>query len=408
MPLVRGKMDRGWKRAAISVAALFSLAPESRAYEFSGKVFDKFAAPIVAAQVCLTPPGEGCVATGMDGSYKLTEATVSAFPASYASSRTSPVLRGGKLILSAPEGTMATREWFRIGGDLAEGPKRISANGEIDPGLPASLGAGMGILRIRAPGFSRAWMVMSAGEAFSLKPLDPPRREAAGLGKSAADPAGIAVSRQGYRPVTLSPTLADRIGLAVYLASVGDSILFDGATLKGWSANPAIWSIKDDAIDGKATNGGQLAISKDDFGSFRLVVSSRLPSKSQHLGICFWGSRPTKVNDWGYGNCIDVMPPHNWMWDYSAGGLNAGLPEPKPSFPDDVWNHAEILADIGKGTIRMAVNGVAVVNYTDKNPARLKRGPIGLQIHAGASEVQYKDLVVLTAPQADTLFTLKK
>jgi hypothetical protein len=54
----------------------------------------------------------------------------------------------------------------------------------------------------------------------------------------------------------------------------------------------------------------------------------------------------------------------------------------------------------------MAVNGVEVTRYTDEDPTRLRRGPIGLQIHAGASEVEYKDLVVEVDPKEDRLVTL--
>src|SRR5439155_23878772 len=34
--------------------------------------------------------------------------------------------------------------------------------------------------------------------------------------------------------------------------------LFDGATLKGWDGDPAIWAVKDGAIDGTAEKGGKL------------------------------------------------------------------------------------------------------------------------------------------------------
>jgi hypothetical protein len=54
------------------------------------------------------------------------------------------------------------------------------------------------------------------------------------------------------------------------------------------------------------------------------------------------------------------------------------------------------------------VNGVEVTRYKDEDPRRLQRGPIGLQIHAGASEVEYKDLELdVISPDEDRLLTLK-
>ena len=123
------------------------------------------------------------------------------------------------------------------------------------------------------------------------------------------------------------------------------------------------------------------------------------------MGVCFWG---TRMADWGYGNCILVIPSSGGMWDYHPG--KKGPPReklPHPDFDPHVWHEAEILAHLKTGTIRMAVNGVEVTRYTDEDPTRLRKGPIGLQIHTGASEVEYKDLVVEVDPKEDRLMTLK-
>ena len=66
-----------------------------------------------------------------------------------------------------------------------------------------------------------------------------------------------------------------------------------------------------------------------------------------------------------------------------------------------------MLGNLKNGTIRMAVNGVELVRYKDEDPARLKRGPIGLQIHSGASIVEYKDVEVEVDPKEDRLITVK-
>lgn len=45
--------------------------------------------------------------------------------------------------------------------------------------------------------------------------------------------------------------------------------------------------------------------------------------------------------------------------------------------------------------------------YTDEDRARLRKGPIGLQIHSGASVVEYKDIEIETNPTEDRLVTVK-
>jgi hypothetical protein len=181
--------------------------------------------------------------------------------------------------------------------------------------------------------------------------------------------------------------------------------LFDGASLAGWEGDPAIWSVREGAIDGVAEHGGQLIYTKGDYQSFRMTLQSRLASETNHLGVCFWGDR---VSDFGYGQCILVIPPSGGMWDYHPG--KKGPPReklPHPNFDPHVWHTTEILANFQTGRVRMAVNGVEVTRYQDIDQTRLHKGPIGLQIHAGASEVQYKDLMIEVDPRDDRLFTVK-
>ncbi len=183
-------------------------------------------------------------------------------------------------------------------------------------------------------------------------------------------------------------------------------ILFDGTSLKGWKGNPAFWSVKDGAIHGVTNETrGELLLTDGDYADFRLILKSRLVSDSNHLGMCFWGERR---DDWRYGDCILVIPPHGGMWDYHPG---KGSP-PRENIPHTKadphqWHETEVLARLKAGTVRMAVNGIEIVRYKDEDPSRLKRGPIGLQIHSGASIVEYKDIEVEVDPREDRLITVK-
>jgi len=180
--------------------------------------------------------------------------------------------------------------------------------------------------------------------------------------------------------------------------------LFDGVTLKGWNGDPAIWSVKDGAIHGVSDKGNQLLLSDDEYADFRLILKSRLLSESNHLGVCFWGERQS---DWGYGQCVLVIPPTGHFWDYHPG---KGAPPydklAEPSFDQHAWHETEILAHLKAGSVRVAVNGVELTRYADEDPPRLKKGPIGLQIHSGASEVEYKDIEIELDPKEDRLITV--
>lgn len=54
----------------------------------------------------------------------------------------------------------------------------------------------------------------------------------------------------------------------------------------------------------------------------------------------------------------------------------------------------------------MAVDGREIVRYTDKDPARLSKGPIGMQKH-GSGGSEYRDIFVEVDPTEDRLYTVK-
>jgi hypothetical protein len=195
-------------------------------------------------------------------------------------------------------------------------------------------------------------------------------------------------------------------------AVAGLKPLFDGKTLNGWVGNPACWKVIDGAIVGLKDN--QNLMTASDYEDFRIILSTRqVNAPSNHQGVGFWGDRLPE-GQYGYGGCVLVMPPMNWTWDYT---VNRGAPgrltlsrdlEKERGIKRSEWTQAEILVNRAKGTIRMAVNGIEVLSYVDDNPGRLKKGPIGLQAHAGNQDVRYKDIFIEVDPKDDRLITLKK
>jgi hypothetical protein len=179
--------------------------------------------------------------------------------------------------------------------------------------------------------------------------------------------------------------------------------IFDGATLTGWDGDTGIWSVKDGAIYGNTKNGGQLIVTKDLYDNFRITGSARMPSSDNHLGVCFWGG----TSGHGYSGCIDFVPPSGSIWDYGGGnGIRTYkyVWMGKPILKTD-WHQFEILANMTTGVVRMGVDGHEFPIYKDTRLARRKKAVIGLQIHAGASEVEYKDLAVEVNPTVDKLLT---
>jgi hypothetical protein len=93
---------------------------------------------------------------------------------------------------------------------------------------------------------------------------------------------------------------------------------------------------------------------------------------------------------------------------FGRGGLPVdGGPAKKVGHQHD-WNDLEILAQGNR--VRVAVNGAAVVDWRDPEPARIHEGPIGLQLHANKvpQEVRFKDIEITTFPPEDRLLTVKE
>ncbi len=104
-----------------------------------------------------------------------------------------------------------------------------------------------------------------------------------------------------------------------------------------------------------------------------------------------------------------VMFPSGWgMYDlYRRNGLPVdNKPGIKINKQHD-WNEIEILAQGNR--VRVAGNGVAIIDWRDPQPDMIQAGPIGLQLHSNGvpQEVQFKGLKIETFPKEDRLITVK-
>jgi hypothetical protein len=187
--------------------------------------------------------------------------------------------------------------------------------------------------------------------------------------------------------------------------------LFDGKDLKGWEGHRDLWSVEDGVIVGKNVKPQKVStylLTKRTFSDFRLLATVKLVKSEMHSGIAFWGRvAPEQGDAYTYAGHL-VMFPSGWgMYDlYGRGGLPVdGGPAKKVGKQHD-WNDLEILA-VGD-RVRVAVNGVAVVDWRDPEPKRIKKGPIGLQLHSNnvPQEIHFKNLVLTTFPE-EKLTTVK-
>src|SRR5262245_57273134 len=198
--------------------------------------------------------------------------------------------------------------------------------------------------------------------------------------------------------------------------------LFNGKNLDGWEGYDDLWSVKDGVIVAKNSNPLKYStylLTKTKYTDFRLVFAAKLVESEMHSGVAFWGEVYPKADgkvqdpktdrsEYTYKGHL-VMFPSGWgMYDlFGRNGLGVdGGPAKKVGKQHD-WNDIEILAQGNR--VRVAVNGVAVVDWRDPEPDRIKEGPIGLQLHSNtvAQEVQFKGLELTTFPEEDRLITVK-
>ncbi len=227
----------------------------------------------------------------------------------------------------------------------------------------------------------------------------------------------IAQEKKGPQPKKEAPVVKPREGKTETLK------LFDGKSLDGWEGYSDLWSVKDGVIVAKNTDPLKYStylLTKQKFTDFRLTFACKLlPGSEMHSGVSFWGEVYPKADgkvtdpkkdrtEHTYKGHLVMFPSGYGMYDlFGRNGLGVdGRPAQKVGKQHD-WNDIEVLAQGNR--VRVAVNGVAVVDWRDPEPDRIKEGPIGLQLHSEKvpQELHWKGLVLETFPKEDKLLTVK-
>ena len=189
--------------------------------------------------------------------------------------------------------------------------------------------------------------------------------------------------------------------------------LFDGRELDGWEGHvDPYWTVEDGEIVGRNTADNAPKVStylltKKPYRNFRLLFEGKLVTSEMHSGVALWGKKFEKDGEASSYQGHLVMFPSGWgLYDLfrrnSISGDQQG--QAKAVGKQHDWNQMEILA-IGD-RIRFAVNGKAVLDWTDPKPELCGSGPIGLQLHSNQvpQEVRFRGLVLVEDPQ-DALLT---
>jgi D-psicose/D-tagatose/L-ribulose 3-epimerase len=180
--------------------------------------------------------------------------------------------------------------------------------------------------------------------------------------------------------------------------------IFDGKSWEGWVPKNG-WTITEDGAMRGSPGGDRALHTRTEYGNFRLFVTSRMnPRNGDHLGILFWGPMPAEGES--YKKNIQFQSPHGAMWDYYVNKDHIGETRiVRGERIDETWHVTEILANLDKGTMRAAVNGVEVTSYLSPDPQRRTRGPVAMQRH-GKGVSEYKDIWIEVDPKEDRLLSV--
>jgi hypothetical protein len=202
-------------------------------------------------------------------------------------------------------------------------------------------------------------------------------------------------------------SIAVTVVLGVTQLRAADGVaLFDGKSLNGWEGDTKTWRVDDGAIVAgesarKQPHNDFLATTRE-FGNFELRLQYKIEGSNGFVngGVQFWSQRvPNNFEVSGFQADLGADTDGN-LYDESRRNRNL-VEVPKDlrekSLKLGQWNDYRIRAEGAR--IRLWLNGVKTVDYTETEASIPRRGLIALQIHGGAcTKVQYRNLVLEELP----------
>jgi len=198
--------------------------------------------------------------------------------------------------------------------------------------------------------------------------------------------------------------------LVITTASAGEKIsLFDGHTFAGWQGGTnKTWRIEDGAIVGGSLTANvprnEFLSTTRPYTNFVLRLKFKLTGKSGFInaGVQFRSQRLKQPEHEMSGYQADIGDPEWWGCLYDESRRNKVLAKSNMAEVNKVlrredWNDYEIRCEDRR--VRLAINGVQTVDYTEPDESIEQWGLIAPQIHGGAvAQAAYKDITVEELP----------
>lgn len=184
--------------------------------------------------------------------------------------------------------------------------------------------------------------------------------------------------------------------------------LFDGKTFNGWIGDTnKTWKIIDGALVGGSTNitvpRNEFIYTERSFTNFILSVEFKLVGTEGFInGGVQIRSKPLKnppnemrgyqcdMGDGWWGSIYDESRRNKTLAKPDADVLNKALKK-------NDWNHYLIRCEGNR--IRLYLNDVMMVDYTEQDPAIEQYGVIGVQIHGGGKAIaSYRNIKIQELP----------
>ena len=177
--------------------------------------------------------------------------------------------------------------------------------------------------------------------------------------------------------------------------------LFDGTTFAGWEGDTTgVWKIEHGMLvagtPDKIQPTNDFLCTTREFADFELRLSYR--NQLMNGGIQFRSQRvPNSYEVCGY-QADFFKGGDGCLYDEARRRKMLARPDADTVAKLNLgeWNRYRIRAEGAR--IRLWVNDVLTVDYTETDPAIPRRGIIGLQIHKNARQISYRDVEIIELP----------
>ena len=173
--------------------------------------------------------------------------------------------------------------------------------------------------------------------------------------------------------------------------------IFNESPIQNWEGDSEIWRVEQGEIIGgkpdvKAPRNSFLCTTRE-YGDFDLRLKYKRGNNNG--GIQFHSQRvPGKTEVSGYQ--AEIAPPKRDGFLFDEHRRRKYLAQPDEATLAKLnlgeYNSYHIRAEGSR--IRLWVNDILTVDYTEQDPSIPLRGIIGLQLHVNSTEIRYKDLVI--------------